>query len=188
MHCSPNRIDIPSHLQYTRHERTWAGAMREKIIISMHVLFGFLASMLLSSQVLNIFPCSLSHPLYPCWPPSHVVFFFFFFPYYALSTHTHTPKNILTPFQRMKRIAKEWAFSEKNPHKTRRKSRFLNPDGASIGTWQDSTMGASAPEGSFSSASGVPQDQVSSSPCSSSSSSKIRSLKSKAKKDDRVEE
>ncbi|KAG0344671.1 hypothetical protein BG004_004272, partial [Podila humilis] len=35
----------------------------------------------------------------------------------------------LTPQQRMKRIAEEWAVSEKNPHKTRRKSRFLGPDG-----------------------------------------------------------
>lgn len=31
--------------------------------------------------------------------------------------------------QRMKRIAEEWAVSEKNPHKTRRKSRFLGPNG-----------------------------------------------------------
>ena len=29
----------------------------------------------------------------------------------------------------MKRIAEEWAVSEKNQHKTRRKSRFLGPDG-----------------------------------------------------------
>ncbi|KAK3842879.1 MAG: hypothetical protein J3R72DRAFT_122244 [Linnemannia gamsii] len=34
-----------------------------------------------------------------------------------------------TPQQRMKRIAEEWAVSEKNQHKTRRKSRFLGPDG-----------------------------------------------------------
>ncbi|KAF9146967.1 hypothetical protein BGX30_000051 [Mortierella sp. GBA39] len=33
----------------------------------------------------------------------------------------------LTPQQRMKRIAEEWAVSEKNQHKTRRKSRFLGP-------------------------------------------------------------
>ncbi|KAF8941396.1 hypothetical protein BGZ47_007397 [Haplosporangium gracile] len=35
----------------------------------------------------------------------------------------------LTPQQRMKRIAEEWAVSEKNQHKTRRKSRFLSPNG-----------------------------------------------------------
>lgn len=35
----------------------------------------------------------------------------------------------LTPQQRMKRIAEEWAVSDKNPHKTRRKSRFLGPTG-----------------------------------------------------------
>ncbi|KAG0279889.1 hypothetical protein BGZ95_011934 [Linnemannia exigua] len=34
-----------------------------------------------------------------------------------------------TPQQRMKRIAEEWAVSEKNQHKTRRKSRFLGPNG-----------------------------------------------------------
>ncbi|KAG9324519.1 hypothetical protein KVV02_006113 [Mortierella alpina] len=34
-----------------------------------------------------------------------------------------------TPQQRMKRIAEEWAVSDKNQHKTRRKSRFLGPDG-----------------------------------------------------------
>ncbi|KAF9136422.1 hypothetical protein BG015_003137 [Linnemannia schmuckeri] len=34
----------------------------------------------------------------------------------------------LTPQQRMKRIAEEWAVSEKNQHKTRRKSRFLGPN------------------------------------------------------------
>ncbi|KAF9910819.1 hypothetical protein EC991_005536 [Linnemannia zychae] len=37
-----------------------------------------------------------------------------------------------TPQQRMKRIAEEWAISEKNQHKTRRKSRFLGPDGELI--------------------------------------------------------
>lgn len=31
--------------------------------------------------------------------------------------------------QRMKRIAEEWAVSDKNPHKTRRKNRFLGPNG-----------------------------------------------------------
>lgn len=35
----------------------------------------------------------------------------------------------LTPQQRMKQIAEEWAVSEKNQHKTRRKSRFLGPTG-----------------------------------------------------------
>jgi hypothetical protein len=32
----------------------------------------------------------------------------------------------------MKLIAEEWAVSEKNQHKTRRKSRFLSPDGKLI--------------------------------------------------------
>ncbi|KAF9117398.1 hypothetical protein BGW39_002219 [Mortierella sp. 14UC] len=37
-----------------------------------------------------------------------------------------------TPQQRMKRIVEEWAVSEKNQHKTRRKSRFIGPDGELI--------------------------------------------------------
>ncbi|KAG0227502.1 hypothetical protein BGX31_006994 [Mortierella sp. GBA43] len=38
-------------------------------------------------------------------------------------------RSELSPQQRMKIIAEEWAVSDKNQHKTRRKSRFLGPDG-----------------------------------------------------------
>lgn len=41
----------------------------------------------------------------------------------------HCPSLLLFVAQRMKRIAEEWAVSEKNQHKTRRKSRFLGPTG-----------------------------------------------------------
>ncbi|KAF9963353.1 hypothetical protein BGZ65_004122 [Modicella reniformis] len=38
-------------------------------------------------------------------------------------------RSELTPQERMKIIAEEWAVSEKNQHKSRRKNRFLGPDG-----------------------------------------------------------
>lgn len=146
LHCSPNRIDIPSHCSiYTRQDMRVGKAMRENINIYMHVLFRPPASMSSFSQFW-IFFLALTLSLSPSMLASFSLrfFFLFFSPFHALSPHMHihTHQNLFwLPSSAWSASQRSGPFLKRTPTKRDGKAGFW------IRTERASVLGKIRPRG-----------------------------------------